>query len=73
LSILARVGEIRMNEVGAHSLQGLKLGLARLDAANRAKISVVPGPAGAACLAASGSAVVIADPPRKGLDAELTE
>jgi tRNA/tmRNA/rRNA uracil-C5-methylase (TrmA/RlmC/RlmD family) len=73
LSLLARVSEIRMNEVGAHSLHGLKLGLAQLDAANRAKISVVPGPAGAACLAASGSAVVIADPPRKGLDPELTE
>jgi tRNA/tmRNA/rRNA uracil-C5-methylase (TrmA/RlmC/RlmD family) len=71
LSVLARVSEIRMNEVGAHSLRGLDLGLAQLDAANRAKISVAAGPAGAACLAASGSDVVIADPPRKGLDPEL--
>src|SRR5882757_10680542 len=73
LSVLARAGEIRMNEVGAHSLRGLELGVAQLDAVNRAKISVVPGPAGAACLAASGSEVVIADPPRKGLDPELAE
>ena len=73
LSLLARVSEIRMNEVGAHSLRGLELGLAQLDAENRAKISVLPGPAGAACLAASGAQVVIADPPRKGLDPELTE
>jgi tRNA/tmRNA/rRNA uracil-C5-methylase (TrmA/RlmC/RlmD family) len=73
LSVLARVSEIRMNEVGAHSLRGLDLGLAQLDAANRAKIAVAPGPAGAACLAASGADVVIADPPRKGLDPELTE
>jgi tRNA/tmRNA/rRNA uracil-C5-methylase (TrmA/RlmC/RlmD family) len=73
LSVLARVSEIRMNEAGAHSLRGLDLGLAELDAANRAKVSVVPGPAGAACLSASGSDVVIADPPRKGLDPELTE
>jgi tRNA/tmRNA/rRNA uracil-C5-methylase (TrmA/RlmC/RlmD family) len=73
LSVLARASEIRMNEVGAHSLRGLELGVAQLDAANRAKISVVPGPAGAARLAASGSEVVIADPPRKGLDPELTE
>jgi tRNA/tmRNA/rRNA uracil-C5-methylase (TrmA/RlmC/RlmD family) len=73
LSVLARVSEIRMNEVGAHSLRGLDLGLAQLDAASRAKISVVPGPADAACLAAAGSDVVIADPPRKGLDPELTE
>jgi tRNA/tmRNA/rRNA uracil-C5-methylase (TrmA/RlmC/RlmD family) len=73
LSVLAHAGEIRMNEVSPHSLHGLELGLAQLDAANRAKISVIPGPAGAARLAAAGAQVVIADPPRKGLDPELTE
>ncbi len=73
LSVLAKVSEIRVNEVSPHSLHGLELGLAQLDAANRAKISVVPGPAGAARLAASSAQVVIADPPRKGLDPELTE
>ncbi len=73
LSVLAEASELRMNEVSPHSLHGLELGLAQLDAANRAKISVVPGPAGAARLAASGAQVVIADPPRKGLDPELTE
>ena len=72
LSVLARTSQIRMNEVGAHSLRGLELGLAQLESADRAKISVVPGPAGAACLAATGSEVVLADPPRKGLDPELT-
>jgi 23S rRNA (uracil1939-C5)-methyltransferase len=73
LSVLARVCEIRMNEVSPHSLKGLELGLAQLDPANRAKMSVVPGTAGAARLTASDAQVVIADPPRKGLDAELTE
>jgi len=73
LSVLARACEIRMNEVSAHSLHGLELGLAQLDSASRAKVSVVPGPAGAARLLASDSQVVIADPPRKGLDPELTE
>jgi tRNA/tmRNA/rRNA uracil-C5-methylase (TrmA/RlmC/RlmD family) len=73
LSVLARACEIRLNEVSPPSLQGLELGLAQLDSANRARISVVPGPAGAARLAASGAQVVIADPPRKGLDPELTE
>jgi 23S rRNA (uracil1939-C5)-methyltransferase len=73
LSVLARVGEIRMNEVSAHSLQGLELGLAQLDPANRAKVTVVPGSAGSARSAASGAQVVIADPPRKGLEPELTE
>lgn len=72
LSVLDRAGEIRMNEVSPQSLKGLELGLAELDAANRAKVSVVPGSAGAARLAASGAQVVIADPPRKGLDPELT-
>jgi 23S rRNA (uracil1939-C5)-methyltransferase len=73
LSLLERAGEIRMNEVSPHALKGLELGLAQLDAADRARISVVPGPAGAACGAARDAEVVIADPPRKGLDPELTE
>jgi tRNA/tmRNA/rRNA uracil-C5-methylase (TrmA/RlmC/RlmD family) len=73
LSVLAEASEIRMNEVSPHSLYGLELGLAQLDPADRAKISVVPGPAGAARLTASGAQVVIADPPRKGLDPELAE
>jgi 23S rRNA (uracil1939-C5)-methyltransferase len=73
LSLLDHAGEIRMNEVSPHSLQGLELGLAQLDSTQRAKISVVPGPAGAARLAASGMQVVIADPPRKGLDPEFID
>jgi 23S rRNA (uracil1939-C5)-methyltransferase len=73
LSVLAQAGEIRMNEVSSHSLHGLELGLAQLDPADRAKISLIPGPAGAVREAASDAQVVIADPPRKGLDPELTE
>ena len=73
LSLLPRVARIRMNEVSPQSLQGLALGLADLDEVDRAKVEVVPGPAGAACGAASGVDVVIADPPRKGLDAELLQ
>ena len=73
LSVLERVSEIRMNEVSPHSLLGLQLGIAALDPAARAKITVVPGAAGTARLAAAGAQVVIADPPRKGLDAELRQ
>jgi 23S rRNA (uracil1939-C5)-methyltransferase len=73
LSILDLTGEIRVNEVSPHSLHGLELGLAGLDPVSRAKVSVVTGEAGAARLCASGAQVVIADPPRKGLDLELTE
>jgi tRNA/tmRNA/rRNA uracil-C5-methylase (TrmA/RlmC/RlmD family) len=73
LSLLPGVARIRMNEVSPQSLHGLELGLAGLDAASRAKVEVIPGPAGAAGRAAEGMEVVIADPPRKGLDPELIE
>ncbi len=73
LSLLARVSEIRMNEINPHSLHGLELGLAQLTPANLARIAVIPGTAGAALQAAFGAQIVIADPPRKGLDPELTD
>jgi 23S rRNA (uracil1939-C5)-methyltransferase len=73
LSILDSVREIRMNEVNPHALHGLDLGLADLDIQDRAKVTVIPGTAGAAYAAASGAQVVIADPPRRGLDPTLTE
>lgn len=73
LSVLDQVSEIKMNEVSSASLHGLELGLDALDPPTRAKITIVPGPAGAARPAATGAQVVIADPPRKGLDSELTQ
>jgi len=73
LSLLERAGELRMNEVADQSLHGLELGTARLDVAARAKVSVVPGAAAEARGMIADADVVIADPPRKGLDAGLTE
>lgn len=73
LSVLAKAREIRMNEVGLQSLLGLELGLAGLEPADRAKVRVFPGEAGAAIDSAEGAEVVIADPPRKGLDRPLLE
>ena len=73
LSTLDRTSELRVNEVSRHSLHGLELGLMELAPAERAKVSIVAGPAGAASLAAVVSDVVLADPPRKGLDPELCE
>jgi tRNA/tmRNA/rRNA uracil-C5-methylase (TrmA/RlmC/RlmD family) len=73
LTLLPRIRQIRLNELSPQSLQGLALGLAGLDPISRAKVEVVPGPAGEALLAASDADVVIADPPRKGLDRELLE
>lgn len=73
LSLLPRVSALRLNEVSPHSLQGLEYGLAELDAGARARIEVLPGMAGTAVAAADGVDVVIADPPRKGLDRELLQ
>jgi len=72
LSLLDRTSELRLNEVSPHSLKGLEMGLAQLGAEERARVSVLPGTAGAAREAAKDAGVVIADPPRKGLDPELT-
>jgi tRNA/tmRNA/rRNA uracil-C5-methylase (TrmA/RlmC/RlmD family) len=73
LSLLPGVSAMRLNELSPHSLRGLSLGIAGLDAADRAKVEIVPGAAGAAVQSASGVDVVIADPPRKGLDRELLD
>jgi 23S rRNA (uracil1939-C5)-methyltransferase len=73
LSLLPRVREVRMNEVSPHSLHGMALGIAALDAADRARVQVVQGLAGEAIAVASGADVVIADPPRRGLDRGLLE
>jgi len=73
LSLLPRISAIGLNEVSPQSLKGLALGLANLDAADRAKVEVVPGPAGEACAAAAEADIVIVDPPRKGLDSPLRE
>jgi 23S rRNA (uracil1939-C5)-methyltransferase len=71
LSVLPGVREIHMNEMSPHSLDGLARGVAGLDATERAKVTVMAGPASDACAAAAGADVVIADPPRKGLDDAL--
>ena len=73
LSVLARTRELCLNEVSPQSLLGLELGLRELTQAERAQISVIPGTAGEARACAEGADVVIADPPRRGLDAELTQ
>jgi tRNA/tmRNA/rRNA uracil-C5-methylase (TrmA/RlmC/RlmD family) len=71
LSVLPRVRHLRLNEVSPPSLQGLALGLDALAPAEQERIEVIAGPAGAMASAAVDADVVIADPPRKGLDREL--
>jgi len=72
LSLVDRAAALRLNELSPGSLEGLTMGLNGLDAAERAKVEVIPGSAGSARAMADGVDVVIADPPRKGLDPELT-
>jgi tRNA/tmRNA/rRNA uracil-C5-methylase (TrmA/RlmC/RlmD family) len=73
LSVLAKVSSIRMNEVSPHSLAGLERGLAALDSADRAKVTVAAGPASTVIDAMTAADVVVADPPRKGLDSGLID
>ncbi|HXW11038.1 MAG TPA: hypothetical protein VD737_10495, partial [Steroidobacteraceae bacterium] len=68
LSLVDRVAGLRLNEVAPSSLQGLALGLDALPSTDRAKVEVLPGPAGVATRALDGADVVIVDPPRKGLE-----
>lgn len=71
LSVLARARELRLNESSPQALWGLEQGVAGLDAVERAKIVLRPGPAGAVHEAAEDADLVIVDPPRKGLDPPL--
>ncbi|HEX3596459.1 MAG TPA: hypothetical protein VHU80_15220 [Polyangiaceae bacterium] len=71
LGLASRVEELAMNELVPESLRGLELGVAALPGAIRARVTVVPGPAGDALSSVSNPDVVIVDPPRKGLDADV--
>jgi len=76
LSLLPGLAELRINELGVQSLEGLAMSLERLDRVDpslRPRVRVFPGPAGEALEAAAWADAVIADPPRKGLDAPLRE
>lgn len=71
LSVLDQAGALWLNEINPHALHGLELGCAQLTTSERAKVAVVSGGAGTAMAAAATAQVVIADPPRKGLDPRL--
>ena len=71
LGLLRGGASVRFNEMNAHGLRGLELGLAARPADERRRARIEAGPA-AACLGLLADAgAVIVDPPRKGLDAEL--
>ena len=71
LSLLSRAAHVTFNELGAGSLAGLRMGLEAVPPALAARADVLPGPAAAAAERVGHADVVIADPPRKGLDPVL--
>jgi tRNA/tmRNA/rRNA uracil-C5-methylase (TrmA/RlmC/RlmD family) len=71
LSLAPRAAHVAFNEIGGGSLRGLEMGIAALSPALRARTAIHPGRAGEHAARVAGADVVIADPPRKGLDAEL--
>ena len=73
LALAASAGELWLNELGEGSLQGLELGVAALPPEQAAKVRIVRGPAAEAASLVAGRDFVIADPPRKGLDAALLQ
>ncbi len=72
LGLAESVHELRLNELGEGSLAGLTLGVAELPGEQRARATIHAGAAGTHAAHVAESDLVIADPPRKGLDPELT-
>jgi len=73
LGLLARGATVAFNEVSEHGLHGLRLGLAARTPAEQARARINAGPAAAHVGLIDGAEVVIADPPRRGLDAPVVE
>src|SRR5690606_7023017 len=71
LGLLARGASVAFVESAPDAVRGLGVGLAAQPEAARARARVVAAPAEQALVALAGAEVVIADPPRKGLDAAV--
>lgn len=74
LGLAARSSSLVLNELSPQSLEGLALGVQALSPDDRARTTMVPGPAASAAVEwIPKSDIAIADPPRKGLDAQVLE
>jgi 23S rRNA (uracil1939-C5)-methyltransferase len=73
LGLVERASLTRMNELGAHSLAGLRAGVDALAPQLRAKVEVYPGDATACVAMLDGCDTAIVDPPRRGLDAAVCD
>jgi tRNA/tmRNA/rRNA uracil-C5-methylase (TrmA/RlmC/RlmD family) len=71
LSLMPRVKRVRFCELSAGSLRGLRMGIDTLSPERKARTEVLPGHVATHAALARGGDIVIADPPRKGLDAAL--
>jgi 23S rRNA (uracil1939-C5)-methyltransferase len=71
LGLARRCRDLRVNERSPEAVEGLRRGIFDLPAADRTRVRVLAGEASAAAEAALGADLVIVDPPRKGLDADL--
>jgi 23S rRNA (uracil1939-C5)-methyltransferase len=71
LGLVSRCQHIAFNEIGDDSWIGLSLGINHLDEDLQSRIQREPGAAGDATALLESADVVIADPPRKGLDHEF--
>ncbi len=73
LGLVAASRTVVFNELSTDSLRGLDLGVAALELELRARVRVVRGPATAAVSEIADADVIIVDPPRRGLDVEVTD
>jgi 23S rRNA (uracil1939-C5)-methyltransferase len=73
LSLLPRSARVCFNEIAGGSLRGLELALAQLPEPLRARSELCPGSAAELAPRLRDFDVVIADPPRRGLDAAVLE
>ena len=68
LGVAPRARSVALNEISEGSLAGLERGIMALPGEIRGRVRVLPGPASRAARSVAEADVVIADPPRKGLD-----
>jgi tRNA/tmRNA/rRNA uracil-C5-methylase (TrmA/RlmC/RlmD family) len=71
LGLASRVTSLDLNELGEGSLAGLARGIEALPADLRNRVRVYPGSAADHAALVASRDLVIADPPRKGLDAAV--
>jgi len=73
LGLLQRSVQVRFNESSEHGLLGLRMGLNALEPGVAARAAIFGGDAGEQARMIDGARVVIVDPPRKGLHADVVD